>query len=46
VVLLGADGAKARLAALVAEAENAVAPFGSKAATLIEAARFIAERRT
>jgi farnesyl diphosphate synthase len=46
VGLLGVEGATARLAALVAEAENAVAPFGSKAATLIEAARFIAERRT
>ncbi len=46
VALLGVEGAKARLAALVAEAENAVAPFGRKAATLIEAARFIAERRT
>lgn len=46
VALLGAEGAKARLAALVAEAENALAPFGSKTATLIEAARFIAERRT
>jgi farnesyl diphosphate synthase len=45
VALLGPEAAKARLAALVAEAELAVAPFGAKAATLIEAARFIAERR-
>lgn len=44
VGLLGVDGAKARLAVLVAEAENALAPFGPKASTLTEAARFIAER--
>ena len=46
VVLLGVEAAKARLAALVAEAEDALAPFGAKGATLVEAARFIAERRT
>jgi farnesyl diphosphate synthase len=45
VALLGPEAAKARLAALVAEAELALAPFGAKAATLIAAARFIAERR-
>ena len=45
VALLGPEAAKARLAALVADAELAVAPFGAKAATLIEAARFVAERR-
>ncbi len=45
VALLGPEGAKAHLAGLVAEAENALAPFGGKAQTLIEAARFIAERR-
>jgi farnesyl diphosphate synthase len=45
VALLGVEGAKARLAALVAEAENALARFGDKGATLIDAARFIAERR-
>ena len=45
VALLGVDAAKARLATLVAEAENALAPFGDKAATLTRAARFIAERR-
>ena len=45
VALLGPEAAKARLAALVAEAELALAPFGAKAATLIEAARFVAERR-
>ncbi len=45
VALLGPEAAKARLDALVADAELAVAPFGAKAATLIEAARFVAERR-
>jgi len=45
VALLGPEAAKARLAALVAEAELALAPLGAKAATLIAAARFIAERR-
>jgi farnesyl diphosphate synthase len=45
VALLGAEAAKARLAALVADAEAALTPFGAKAATLIAAARFIAERR-
>jgi farnesyl diphosphate synthase len=45
VAQLGVEGAKARLAALVAEAENALARFGGKAATLLAAARFIAERR-
>ena len=45
VALLGVDGAKARLAGLVAEAETALARFGDRGATLVEAARFIAERR-
>ena len=45
VGLLGVEAAKARLAGLVAEAEDALAPFGGKAATLIDAARFVAERR-
>ena len=45
VALLGVDAAKAKLAALVAEAENALAPFGDKATKLARAARFIAERR-
>lgn len=43
---LGIDGARARLAALVSGAETALAPFGAKADTLKDAARFIAERRT
>jgi farnesyl diphosphate synthase len=45
VALLGIDGARARLAGLVAEAEDALAPFGDRAAMLVEAARFVAERR-
>jgi farnesyl diphosphate synthase len=45
IALLGAEAAKARLAWLVAEAEQALLPFGSKAAMLIDAARFVAERR-
>jgi farnesyl diphosphate synthase len=45
VALLGIEGAKARLAGLVAEAVGALAPFGSKAVILTEAARFIAKRR-
>jgi farnesyl diphosphate synthase len=45
VALLGIEGAKARLAGLVAEASAALAPFGDKAAILTDAARFVAERR-
>jgi farnesyl diphosphate synthase len=45
VRLLGIEGAKARLAGLVAEAEDALKPFGEHAAILIDAARFVAERR-
>jgi farnesyl diphosphate synthase len=45
VDLLGIPGAHARLSALVADAENALAPFGADAETLREAARFVAERR-
>ena len=45
VSLLGVKGAHARLAGLVAEAENALAPFGSKADILRAAARFTAERK-
>jgi farnesyl diphosphate synthase len=45
VSVLGVDAAKVRLQQLVAEAEQALAPFGSGAATLIEAAKFVAERR-
>src|SRR5260370_36344252 len=45
VGILGPAAAKARLSALVSEAEGALAPFGSDAAVLKAAARFIAERR-
>ena len=45
VALLGIDAARARLDALVDEAEAALAPFGERGATLKEAARFIAVRR-
>jgi len=45
VDLLGVKGAHAKLDALVAEAVDALAPFGAKADTLRAAARFIAERR-
>ena len=45
VGVLGADGAKARLRELVAEAEQALAPFGKSAAILIAGAKFVADRR-
>jgi len=44
VGVLGGAGAKARLKQLVAEAEQALAPFGPSAAVLVEGARFVAER--
>ncbi len=44
VSLLGLAGAKARAAELVAEAEAALAPYGARAATLKEAARFVIAR--
>jgi farnesyl diphosphate synthase len=46
VATLGADGARARLKELVADADSALVPFGAKADTLRAAARFIAERTT
>jgi farnesyl diphosphate synthase len=46
VGILGVPGAKARLKALVAEAEAALAPFGKSAAVLVEGARFVADRHT
>jgi farnesyl diphosphate synthase len=46
VAALGTDGARARLKALIAESDAALAPFGAKADTLRAAARFIAERTT
>jgi farnesyl diphosphate synthase len=44
VSVLGGAGAKARLRELVAEAEQALTPFGAAAAILIEGAQFVAER--
>ena len=46
VGVLGIAKSKERLAALVAEACNALAPFGDKASVLQAAARFVAERKT
>ena len=42
---LGPDAARARLVALVAECDRALAPFGARAAMLAAAARFAAERQ-
>jgi len=42
--VLGVPVAKARLKELVTEAEQALAPFGSSAAILIEGAKFVADR--
>src|ERR1700730_5413523 len=44
VSVLGVPVAKARLKELVTEAEQALAPFGSAAAILIEGAKFVADR--
>jgi farnesyl diphosphate synthase len=44
VSVLGVPAARARLKELVAEAEQALAPFGAAAAVLIEGAHFVAER--
>lgn len=46
VDILGIDGARARGAELVSEAEAQVSPYGAGAARLIEAARFVIERRS
>jgi farnesyl diphosphate synthase len=46
VALLGRDVARKRLEGLIAEAESALSSFGDKGATLVEAARFVASRRT
>lgn len=46
VAVLGVAGAHARLDALIAEADAALAAFGAKADTLRAAARFIAQRRS
>ena len=44
VGIIGLTAAKARLSGLVGEAEVALARFGDRAATLMQAARFIANR--
>jgi farnesyl diphosphate synthase len=46
VSLLGLEGARARARDLVAEAEAALAPYGARAATLIETARFVVSRQS
>ncbi len=46
VSLLGLDGARARAAALVAEAEAALLPYGAAAENLIAAARFVIARHS
>ena len=46
VSLLGLDGAKARAAELIAQAEVSLAPYGAKAATLKQAARFVIARES
>jgi farnesyl diphosphate synthase len=44
--LWGVDAARDRLAGLVHEAEASLAPFGEKAGTLRQAARFVAQRKS
>ncbi len=46
VSLLGLDGANARAAELIAQAEACLAPYGAKAATLKQAARFVIARES
>ena len=46
VAVLGVPEARARLDRLIAEADDALAPFGAKAGTLRAAARFIAQRQS
>ena len=46
VSLLGVDGARQRLATLVADAETALSSFGERADVLKAAARFVAERKS
>ncbi len=45
VGILGIDGAKARLRAIVDDAEAALAPFGQAADILIAGAKFVADRK-
>lgn len=46
VSLLGLQGAEARAADLIAQAEACLSPYGDKAATLIAAARFVIARES
>jgi farnesyl diphosphate synthase len=46
VALRGEDWARAKLQGQVRDAANLLAPYGDKAETLMEAARFIAERKS
>jgi len=46
VSILGIEGARKRLGALIDEADAALEPFGAKADTLRATAHFIAERKT
>lgn len=46
VSLLGLEGAKQRLHALLGEADNALATFGERAAMLRAAARYVADRKS
>ncbi|MBI1171162.1 polyprenyl synthetase family protein [bacterium] len=46
VSLLGLQGAEARAAELIAQAEACLSPYGAKAATLIAAARFVIARES
>ena len=46
VDILGVEGARAHAAALIAEASVELAPYGARAARLVEAARFVVERRS
>ena len=46
VSLYGIAKSKERLTSLVADAEKSLAPFGAKAGVLVEAAKFIAERKS
>ncbi|MDO8878904.1 MAG: polyprenyl synthetase family protein [Pseudolabrys sp.] len=46
VAILGVNAARARLDALIADADAALAPFGAKADILRAAARFIADRKS
>jgi farnesyl diphosphate synthase len=45
VSLIGVEESRRRLAAMVAHAQDALAPFGQKAAILVAAAHFVADRR-